>query len=152
MTLKEKASYVKGLIDGLDIDKETKENRVLLALTDLINDVSISVSDLEDSINDVVDQLDSTDEKISNIEDNMYFNKNQDDDDDDDYEDDDEDDDDIFYEITCPSCNEELCLSEDDILHDDIKCPECGNNIDLDTECGDDCDCCCNHDESNDNL
>lgn len=62
--------------------------------------------------------------------------------------------DDCDFSITCPYCNNEF-LVENDELKDEVICPECSNVIELDwgDECDDDCghDCShCHHDEEND--
>ena len=47
MTLTEKLAYIKGLADGLGVDETTKEGKILLALVDLMDDVTTAVSELE---------------------------------------------------------------------------------------------------------
>ena len=37
MNLTEKASYIKGLVDGLELDTATKEGKVIAALLDLVD-------------------------------------------------------------------------------------------------------------------
>ena len=65
---------------------------------------------------------------------------------------DEEDDEEFDLTITCPYCNKEIILTEED-LKDEITCPECNNLIELDWGHGcmdDDCGECshhCNHDE-----
>ena len=58
---------------------------------------------------------------------------------------DDEDDDDeeeCYYEVTCPNCNETICLSEDIICDGQIECPNCGKLLEFDLD-DDECDCGC---------
>ena len=38
MTLTEKVAYLKGLMEGLNINKETAEGKVLLAMADILED------------------------------------------------------------------------------------------------------------------
>ena len=49
MTLSEKAAYLKGLMDGIKLDTEKDENRLLKAVVDLLQDMAVSVDDLEDN-------------------------------------------------------------------------------------------------------
>ncbi len=49
MNLTEKAAYIRGLIEGLDVKDDSKENKILLAIVDLLDDLTLTVSDLEDS-------------------------------------------------------------------------------------------------------
>ena len=59
MTITEKVAYVKGLVQGLNLDEQKPEVKVLLKVVDLLDELSLSVSDLEDAYDDVVDQMDA---------------------------------------------------------------------------------------------
>lgn len=141
MTITEKVAYVKGLVEGLDMDKKKPEVKVLSAVIELLDDMSLTVSDLEDSYDELVDQIDAVDEDLSLLEEDFY-----------EVEDEDGEDDDVFYEVTCPTCSETICVSEPIILDGGIECPNCGENLEFDLdgislsdncECGCDCDSEC---------
>lgn len=145
MTNTERAAYIRGLAEGLELDTDKKEVKVIKAMIDLLDDMALSVSDLEEGYRDIGDQLDAVDEDLGSLEDDVY---GCDDDDDDDCCCDDEDDDDCYYEVTCPSCHETICLSEDIIADGQIECPNCGESLEFDIddlaqdhECGCDCGC-----------
>ena len=142
MTITEKLAYVKGLVEGLELDKSKPEVKVLSALVELLDDVTLTVSDLEDAYDDLADQVDDIDEDLCLLEEDFYEDENADD----------EDQDGVFYEVTCPTCNETVCVSEPIILDGGIECPSCGENLEFDLEdlclsgtcgCTDDCDCGC---------
>ena len=40
MTISEKAAYLKGLMDGLDLDKEKAEGKMIAAIVELMGDVT----------------------------------------------------------------------------------------------------------------
>ena len=61
MTLSEKAAYLKGLMDGLKLDTEKDENKVLAAVVDMLSDVAETVSDLEDVVDTISDELAASD-------------------------------------------------------------------------------------------
>lgn len=140
MTIKEKLAYVKGLVEGLELDKSKPEVRVLSAIVELLDDVTLSVSDLEEGYDDLADQVDEIDEDLCALEEDFY---------------DEECDccdgeDDVFYEVTCPTCGETVCVSEEILLDGGIECPNCSENLEFDLnglslsgkcDCGDDCDC-----------
>ena len=136
MTVTEKVAYIKGLVDGLDLDAKKDEVKVIKAIIDLLDDMAMSVSDLEEGLDVVCDQVDEIDEDLSDLE--TYV-----------YECDDDDcfcDDDDCYEIECPNCGETICV--DDVILEDgsIDCPNCGTLLvfDFDDDCGccdDDCGC-----------
>jgi len=146
MTNTERAAYIRGLAEGLELDTDKKEVKVIHAMIDLLDDMALSVSDLEEGYHDIGDQLDAVDEDLGSLEDDVYGIEDEDDDCDC-CDDEDEDDDDCYYEVTCPSCHETICLSEDIIADGQIECPNCGENLEFDIadlvpdhEC--DCGCC----------
>ena len=47
MTLSEKAAYLKGLMDGLKLDTEKDENKVLAAVVDMLSDIAENVADFQ---------------------------------------------------------------------------------------------------------
>ena len=165
MTLTEKLAYIKGLAEGLGVDETTKEGKVLLALVDLLDDVTTAVSELESDMDQAYEELDAIDEDLTDIEDFLWEDEDEDDCDccDCDCDDDDEcdccdceDDDELFdggiYEITCPKCGEIVCMDEDMLFSPDCGCPNCGTSFEIDfdgVECCDDEDCCC-HDHDHD--
>lgn len=136
----ERVSYIRGLAEGLELDENKKEVKVLNAIIDLLDDMALSMSELEDNVNDIADQLDAVDEDLGSLEDDFY------DDGDEDAEDADEDDDDseTYYEVTCPHCNETVSISEDLAQEGKIECPNCGETIEFDADdcCDEDCPHC----------
>lgn len=147
MTNTEKVAYIRGLAEGLELDESKKEVKVLNAIIDLLDDMSLSASELEDEIQDMADQLDAVDEDLGSLEDEYYEEE-----DDCDCEDDDCEDEDCYYEVTCPNCHETICLSEDIIEDGQMDCPNCGEtlefDIDEDEECDCGCGCECDHDHN----
>ena len=135
MKLKEKVAYIRGLAEGLELDDSKKEVKVLNAIIDLLDDLAMSLADLEDGYSDMADQLDAVDEDLGSLEDDFYG----------DDEDDEDDEDTCYYEVTCPNCHETICLSEDIIEDGQMDCPNCGETLEFDIdECDDDgCDCGC---------
>lgn len=147
MNITEKVAYVRGLAEGLDLDDNKKEVRVIKELLEVIDDMALTLSDIEDGYNDVCAQLDAVDEDLYALEQDLF--------------DEDDEDEDIFYEVTCPICGETTCLSEDILLRGGIDCPNCGESLEFDfdnicncdneygddcgcdNECDDDCDCGC---------
>ena len=135
MTNTEKVAYIRGLAEGLELDDSKKEVKVLNAIIDLLDDLAMSLADLEDGYSDMADQLDAVDEDLGSLEDDFYG----------DDEDDEDDEDTCYYEVTCPNCHETICLSEDIIEDGQMDCPNCGETLEFDIdECDDDgCACGC---------
>ena len=61
MNLSEKAAYLKGLFEGMKYDPESKEGKPFAGIIDLLDDMALSVLDLEDeqaNLNDYVEDID----------------------------------------------------------------------------------------------
>ena len=133
MSLSEKASYLKGLMDGMKLNTETDENRLLAKVVELLHDMAVSIDDLEDNAIAVSDELDEIEDNLDAIDE--YLMDDEDDDDYDDYEDYDDDDygfdDDTNYEVTCPKCGEVQQLSEEELLKGSVICPKCGEPLEF---------------------
>ena len=141
MTLSEKAAYLKGLMDGIKLDTEKDENRLLKAVVDLLQDMAVSIDDLEDNAIAVSDELDEIEENLDAI-DEFLMDEDEDDDYDEDYEDDFDDDFDLgddefdfeedpIYEVTCPKCGHVQQFSEEDLLKGTMPCAKCGEPLEF---------------------
>ena len=53
MDIKENAAYLKGLFDGLDIEKDSKEGKVMGQMLDLMMKMSERITELEDLYDDL---------------------------------------------------------------------------------------------------
>ena len=126
MKLTEKSAYIKGLMEGLDLDSDKKEIKLIKALVDLVDDLALTVTDLDEDVDQVFDELDAIDEDLTDLEDVVYEN----DEDEDVAFDEDED----MYEITCPSCGETVCVDEDTLMSDNLSCPACGEKFEIDLD------------------
>ncbi len=140
MTLSEKAAYLKGLMDGLDLNKESAEGKMIAGIVDLLGEMTTSISDLEENAIAVSDELDEIEEDLDAIEEFLMDEDDEEDDDfddeddyefDDEDEEDDEDDEKVIYDVTCPSCGEVLHLDEDTILQESIHCPKCNELLEF---------------------
>lgn len=151
MTLSEKSAYLKGLMDGLDLNKDTAEGKIISGIVDLLQEMTTSISDLEENAIAVSDELDEIEEDLDAIEEFLMDEDNDDDfdedyDDDDDYgfaDDDGEDfdyDDEVVYDVTCPTCGEKLQLDEETILGDPIHCPKCNELLEFEFDEDDEAD------------
>lgn len=138
MTVTEKSAYLRGLFEGLDLDDDKDTTKIIKAMLDVIDDLSLTVSDLEDEVAMLTEQVDAVDEDLSDLEEFVY----EDECDDDCCCDDDED----VYEVDCPACGETVFFDGEDIDAGFAACPACGEKLefeleDCDCDCGCDCDC-----------
>ena len=86
MTNTEKVAYIRGLTEGLELDTDKKEVKVLNAIIDLLDDIALTLADIEADHEELADQLDAVDEDLGTLEDDFYG----DEDDDEDYDADDD--------------------------------------------------------------
>lgn len=134
MKLGEKVSYLKGLMDGLELDESTKEGKVIALMADILQDVALHLEDVQDQIDEIVEVVDAIDEDLGDIEEDVYGDP--DDEDYDDFDDEDEDfdfdDDDDLYEVCCPTCGDSICLDEGMLEEGSMSCPNCGELLEFD--------------------
>ena len=126
MTITEKVAYLKGLADGLDLDKDSsKESKLLTAIIDVLEEVSFAIEDLEEASELLNEGLDAVSEDLEDVEDLLFS-------DDDDCGCDCDCDDRDFFEMSCPSCEEGLVIDEAVLEAGQITCPNCGEAFALD--------------------
>ncbi len=132
MTLSEKSAYLKGLMEGLKIDTEKSEGKMISAIVDMLEDVAYAIADIEENAQAVSDELDQIEEEMDAIEEYLFDEDEEEDD-----EDEDEDydfGDEALYEVKCPTCNEVLTIDEATIEEGSTRCPKCGEELEFDTD------------------
>ena len=150
MNLSERIAYIRGLAEGLGLNNDKDEVKVINAIIDLLEDMAYDVQDMEDIVDDVCNQVDEIDEDLGELEEEVYGECDCcDDEDDEDF-----DDDDVYYEVTCGKCGETITVDEDVLLEGEIECPKCGELLEFDfSDLGDDeCDCGCGHHHHDDHA
>ena len=123
MTVIEKVAYLRGLADGLKLTDTTAEGKVLLNVIEVLDDLALSVTDLEDAVEELGEVVDAIDDDLQDVEDALYEEDDEDEDydfdEDDDYGLDDydefDDEDEPLYEVKCPTCGEKLEFDLDDL-------------------------------------
>lgn len=136
MNINERAAYIKGLAEGLGVNAESKEGKVLGEMLTLLSEMTEKLTDLERENEELRDYIEELDEDLGAVEEDFYCDGCDCDDDD---EDDDEDEE--YYEVVCPSCGETVCFDESLEL-DDLVCPACGEKIGGIELCDGECDAC----------
>ena len=146
MTISEKSAYLKGLMDGLKLDTETNEGKMIAAIVDLLGDMTKKVVDIEDTTIAISDELDEIEEDLDAIEDYILDEEDDEDDDyvDEDGWDDDEDDEEddgeegfdfgdeetTIYEVQC-ACGNIIDFDEDVLESGSIVCDKCGETLEF---------------------
>ena len=148
MTISEKSAYLKGLMDGLKLDTESNEGKMIAAIVDLLGDMSRRMVDIEDTTIAISDELDEIEEDLDAIEDFIMYEDDEDDwdeyeDEEDYYDPDDEDDeeepeegfdfgdeDSTIYEVEC-ACGNVIDFDEEVLESGSIVCPNCGETLEF---------------------
>ena len=55
MKLTEKMSYLQGLLDGLDLDKSTKEGKALVQMSEVMHELVLYVEDLQSQVDELTE-------------------------------------------------------------------------------------------------
>ena len=140
MSMMEKAMYLKGLCDGLEPDKTTKEGKLIAALLDMVTEMAAEMDDMQAEICELKDYCEELDEDLGDVEEVLL---DLDDEDEDDYDfDDDDDDDDFECDGNCAGCDFDCGFDEDDDFfgedededeYFEVICPACGDVINFDS-------------------
>ncbi|MFD3157400.1 CD1247 N-terminal domain-containing protein [Haloimpatiens sp. FM7330] len=127
-SIKSKVSYLNGLIDGLGIDSETKEGKVICEIGSVLFDISDELCRINEENKNLKEYINQIDNDLSDVEDEIY-GVYDDIDDGSDYNEDD------FKELECPNCGEPIYIEKS--LFDDktkLECPNCRYGIVLEDE------------------
>ena len=128
MNLTERAAYLKGLADGVELDANTKEGKLISALIELVSDMADEIAEMDERIDTAFAYCEELDEDLGAVEEILL-----DEDCDCDCEDCDCDEcdcdccceDEDFFEVECPACGEEICF-DSTVDPEELRCPACG--------------------------
>ena len=143
MTISEKSAYLKGLMDGLSLNTESDEGKMIAAIVDLLGDMAKRITDIEETTIAISDELDEIEEDLDAIED---FILDEDEDyEDEDFEDEWDEDEDYeegfdfgdeestIYEVEC-ACGEIINFDEEVLEQGSMTCPNCGELLEFSVE------------------
>ncbi|MCI7808065.1 hypothetical protein MR626_02050 [bacterium] len=151
MTISEKSAYLKGLMDGLKLNTESDEGKMIAAIVDLLGDMAKRVTDIEETTIAISDELDEIEEDLDAIEDFIMdeddeedfdgFGDYDDEDDEDDWDDEEDyeegfdfgDEDTTIYEVEC-ACGNVIDFDEETLEKGSIVCPNCGETLEFSLE------------------
>lgn len=135
--LSERVSYLKGLAEGLNINADTGEGKLLLAIIETLDAVSDAVTRLDEAQREMDEYVEDIDDDLSELEAMLYGDDDDDDEDGDDDEDD--DDDDGLVEYDCPHCDTTIFFDEETFtMEENHLCPNCNKPVFGDVNAPDD--------------
>lgn len=148
MTISEKSAYLKGLMEGLALNTESNEGKMIAAIVDLLGDMAKRITDIEETTIAISDELDEIEEDLDAIEDFIMEEDDDYDEEDDDFDWDDSDEeydegfdfgdeDTTIYEVEC-ACGNIVDFDEETLEQGSIVCPNCGETLEFSLDDEDD--------------
>ena len=128
MEITEKVAYLKGLAEGMELDTEKKEGKLLAAIIDVLDDIALEIADMKADQAELYDGLDAVSDDLEDVEDVVFGE----DEDEDEYEYDEPDEDEDCYATTCPTCEETIYFDESVLEDGEVVCPNCGEKLEFD--------------------
>ena len=110
MGISEKIAYLKGLMEGMNVDTESNEGKLFAAVVDVLDEIALEVEDLTDEVMELGDGLDVISDDLS----------------------DEDDEEEECYATTCPECEEEIFFDDTMLEDGEIICPNCGAKLEFD--------------------
>ncbi|MCL2402054.1 MAG: hypothetical protein FWC90_05360 [Oscillospiraceae bacterium] len=140
MSIKEKVAYLKGLAEGLGLDAESKEGRLMSVIIDTLADMADDIEALSDAAVNMEEELDAITDTLADVEEFLFDDEY----DDDDYDDFDAHDDcececdccqgEFACEVECPACGEEITIDEATLISGSANCPACGKELEFELD------------------
>ena len=130
MEITEKVAYLKGLAEGMELDTEKKEGKLLAAIIDVLDDIALEIADMKADQEELYDGLDAVSDDLEDVEDAVFGEDDEDEEDVYEYEEPEEDED--CYATTCPECEEEIFFDDTMLEDGEIICPNCGAKLEFD--------------------
>ena len=125
MGISEKVAYLKGLMEGMNVDAASNEGKLFAAVVDVLDEIALEIEDLTDEVVELGDGMDVISDDLSDVEGLVY-------DDEDDYDEDEDDEEEECYATTCPECEEEIFFDDTMLEDGEIECPNCGAKLEFD--------------------
>lgn len=133
MKLTDKMAYLRGMIDGMELDlKTSKEGKVLAQLLDVMQDVTNYVEDLQAQVDELTEVCDLLDRDLEDVEEFIYADDTAEENTVYSMHDDMPELEEEVYETTCPSCGMTLELTEANLEEGEMVCPICGEMLEFD--------------------
>lgn len=131
----DRTAYLRGLAEGMKLDRENNEQRLLLEMLDVMDEMAHSLSDMDGDIDELQEYVEDIDSDLSDMEDVLFGDEECDCCDEDEDEDDEDEEEDEELSFDCPNCGKTVMLKASDIDYDQSPvCENCGKPFFVDVE------------------
>ena len=130
MNINKESAYLRGLLEGYELDSNKKETKLFTKILELIDEMADHITALEADNAELREYIEELDQDLGAVEEDLYVTDEDDEyyDDEEDDEFDEYDDEEDYYELECPSCGEIVCF-DGSLDPDNLVCPACGEKI-----------------------
>jgi len=136
----EKVAYLKGLAEGMRLDAESDQGKLMLAMIDAMEAFADGHEEMGEQLGELQQYVEEIDSDVSDLEE-VLFSEEEDEDDEDEEDDEDDEDGDGLIEYECPHCGTVVFFDEEAFdMEEKHLCPNCHRNVfdDDDEDDGDD--------------
>ena len=141
MNINKESAYLRGLLEGYELDSNKKETKLFTKMLELIDEMADHITALEADNAEMREYIEELDHDLGAVEEDLYMTDDDDECYDEEEEDEFDEEDGEYYELECPSCGEIVCFDES-LDPDDLVCPACGEKIADVQLCDGECDTC----------
>ncbi len=120
MTVTEHVAYLRGLLEGMELDAGKKEGKLWKALLSVLEELAESVSDLEERNAELTEEVEDLYEELSAVEEDFLGDEEL------------SDEEEALYQVICPTCNEVIYMDDELLSEGSTVCPACGEELEFD--------------------
>ena len=136
--LTDRAAYLRGLAEGMGLNKEKNENKLILEMLDLMDEMAQKINELDGDVGELEEYVEDIDSDLSDMEDILFGDEDDECCDEDcdccgEYDDEEE------LSFDCPHCGKTVQVKAADIDYDESPvCQHCGQPFFTDLQDEDD--------------
>jgi DNA-directed RNA polymerase subunit delta len=144
--LTDRASFLRGLAQGMQLNKETNEGKLISEIIDVLGEMAKEMEKLQESYDELNEYVESIDDDLADMEEVIFGDEDDEEDGEEEcgeecegHDDEEENGETISY--ACPHCGHEMEFNAGDVDFDeDVLCPACKKPVFPEYEPGEDDD------------